>query len=146
MFVAGSPDNRAIAMKMTVFVLLGLLVFAFLCVWLLTHIRYHLTSRYLKITLLGVCLRRIRLEDIESVSKRRPTGWAENWSSTFRPNHRMLVIRRHRGLRKHIIITPKNRYIFKTDLERLLKIKPPASESAPETVSAAPDYPGETAS
>jgi hypothetical protein len=133
-------------MKMTVFVLLGLLVFALLCIWLLTRLRYHLTPRHVKITLLGLCLRRIRLEDIESVSKRRSGGWAENWSSTFRPNHRMLVIRCHRGLRKNIVITPKNRYIFKTDLERALKAQPPASDQTPETITVGPDYPGQPTS
>ncbi len=130
-------------MKMTVFVALGLLVFAFLCVWLMTYLRYQITPRHLKITLFGLCLRRIALNEIESVSKRRPSGWAENWWSTLRPNHRMLVIRRRCGLRKHLLITPKNRYIFKADLERAIAKGTSAPEHSTESAPAISDYPRE---
>ncbi len=128
-------------MKMSVFVALSSLVFTLLCVWFLTYLRYHITQRHLKVTLFGICVRRIALEDIESVSKRRPAGLAENWSSTLRPNHRLLVIRRHHGLRKHVMITPKNRYIFKADLERAIKKTAPRSESVDEGTSAISDHP-----
>ena len=110
-------------MRMAVFLALGLLLFSFICAWLITFLRYHVSPRHLKITWLGICLRRIRLEKIQSVSKRRPTGWAENWCNTFRPGHRRLVIRRVRGLRRSIMITPTNRYIFKTALEKAIAQK-----------------------
>ena len=32
----------------------------------------------------------------------------------------MLAIRRKRGLRRHLLITPKNRYIFKTEIDRAI--------------------------
>jgi hypothetical protein len=96
--------------------------------WLRTHLWYQITARHLKITLFGLGLRRIRLSDIQAVSKRRPTGWAENWCNTVRSSHRMLVIRRNGGLRKFIMISPKNRYVFKVDLERAIqKLSPDSS-------------------
>jgi len=108
-------------MRILVFVALGLLVASFLIVWIITRVRYRITSRYLKVTLFGVVLRRVRLADIESVSKRRGPGLTEHWLSTTRPKHRMLVIRRRRGLCKNLIITPRNRYVFKTALERAVR-------------------------
>src|SRR5438094_3968103 len=105
-------------MKTVVFSALGLLLLCFLFSWVVTHIHYRITSRHVKITLFGVCLRRVRLSNIASVSKRRTDGWAEKWWSTLRPNHRSLVIRRKRGLVRNIIITPRNRYVFKAELER----------------------------
>ena len=86
---------------------------------LITRLRYAITERHLKVTLFGVCLRRIKLADIDSVSKRQSI-WAEKWYSTLRPYHRMLVIRRRRGLFKDFIITPQNRYVFKSELERAI--------------------------
>jgi len=86
-------------------------------VLLITRLRYAITERHLKVTLFGVCLRRIKLADIDSVSKRQSI-WAEKWYCTLRPYHRMLVIRRRRGLFRDFIITPQNRYVFKSELER----------------------------
>jgi len=126
---------------MAVFISLGLLVFVFACIWVLTHLRYHIGSRYLRITLFGITLRRISLDDIESVSKRRPSGWTEHWWSTIRPNHRMLFIRRSRGLRKYLVVTPKNRYIFKADLERAMKRKLAVTETSAESMSQVSDCP-----
>lgn len=128
-------------MRMAVFISLGLLVFFFGCIWMLTHLRYHIGSRHFRITLFGIVLRRIPLDEIESVSKRHPNGWTEYWWSTVRPNHRVLVIRRSRGLRRYLVITPKNRYIFKADLERAIGKKSSISESPAETMSPIPDYP-----
>src|SRR5947207_2893802 len=120
-------------MKMFVFGALGLLLFLFFLRWLITRVRYHIAHRHLKITLLGVTLRRIRLSDISAVSKRRGEGWAEHWWSTLRPNHRSLVIRRRRGLFRNVIITPRNRYIFKAELERAMeRLNAPTEQSAEE--------------
>ena len=110
-------------MKLVVFVLLGAVASAGLLGILASRLRYVLTARHLKVTLFGLCVRRIRLADIDGVSKRQ-TRWAEKWFNTLKPSHRMLVIRRRRGWLKEFIITPKNRYVFKTELEQsLAKLK-----------------------
>jgi len=119
---------------MFVFGALGLLLLCFLFTWLVTKIRYHITPRHVKISLLGVSLRRVRIDNIESVSKRRSDGWAENWWCTFRPNHRSLVIRRRRGLIRNVVITPRNRYVFKTELERAMERVKSPSQEAPESM------------
>jgi len=95
--------------------LLGILLW-----WLRTRIRYRITADHLKVTLFGLCLRRIRLTDIESVSKRR-TSWAEHWWNTWRPWRRRLVIRRRSGLFRNFVITPKRRYEFRATLEKAVK-------------------------
>ena len=115
-------------MKLVVFVLLGAVALAGLLGALASQLRYVLTGRHLKVTLFGLCLRRIRLADIDSVSKRRAHR-AEKWCNTFKPAHRILVIRRRRGWFKDFIITPKNRYVFKAELEQALaKLKPAAED------------------
>ena len=107
--------------RIVVFCALGALIVAFICAWLITRIRYRVGSRHVKVLLFGVCIRRFPIASIESVSKRRGTGLAEHWWSTMQPKHRMLVLRRRRGICRNFIITPKNRYVFKTDVERALR-------------------------
>ena len=106
-------------MKLVVFVLLGAFASAGLLCALASRLRYVLTARHLKVTLFGLCVRRIRLADIDSVSKRQ-SHWAEKWYNTLKPAHRMLVIRRRRGWLKDFIITPKNRYVFRAELEQAM--------------------------
>lgn len=77
---------------------------------------YRITKNHLEVTWLGISIRKIRLSDIESVSKRR-RRWAENWRNTWRPRHRRLVIRRKTGLFKEFVITPAYRYEFRSQLE-----------------------------
>lgn len=77
---------------------------------------YRITQNHLEVTWLGILIRKIRLSDIESVSKRRKR-WAENWRNTWRPRHRRLVIRRKTGLLKEFVITPAYRYEFRNRLE-----------------------------
>ena len=117
-------------MKLVVFGLLGAVALAGLLGALASQLRYVLTERHLKVTLFGLCLRRIRLRDIDSVSKRQ-AHWAEKWYSTLKPSHRMLVIRRRRGWFKDFIITPKNRYVFRAELEQAL-VKRRAAAEPPE--------------
>ena len=115
-------------MKLVVFVLLGAFASAGLLSLLASRLRYVLTTRHLKVTLFGLCLRRIRLSDIESVSKRQ-AHWAEKWYNTWKPSHRILVVRRRRGWFKDFIVTPKNRYVFKAELEQALaKLKAAAEK------------------
>jgi hypothetical protein len=106
-------------MKLAVLGLLGAFLAAGLLGALASRIRYVLTGRHLKVTLFGLCLRRIRLADIDGVSKRQ-AHWAEKWYNTLKPSHRILVIRRRRGWFKNFIITPKNRYVFKAEPEQAL--------------------------
>ena len=108
-------------MRIAVFIALGVLLSAFFFVWLMTRIRYRIGSRHVKVLLFGICIRRVALTSIDSVSKRRGDGLAEHWWSTMKPKHRILVIRRKRGLCRNFVITPKNRYIFRTDLERAMQ-------------------------
>jgi hypothetical protein len=108
-------------MKLLVFIALGLLLATFLFVWLVSRLRYRIGSRHVKVILFGITLRRVALGNIDAVSKRQGDGWAEHWWSTFRPKHRLLVLRRKRGLIRNFVITPKNRYIFRTDLERAIQ-------------------------
>jgi uncharacterized protein (UPF0248 family) len=104
-------------MKIVALVALGCFLVCGLAVALLLRVRYAITDNHLKVTLFGLRLRRIRLSDIERVSKRQ-SGPAEKWHNTLKPSHRILVIRRRRGLLKEFIITPRNRYTFKAELER----------------------------
>ncbi len=118
-------------MRLAVFGLLGAFVAAGLLGALASRLRFALTTRHLKVTLFGLCLRRIRLEKIEGVSKRQ-SHWAEKWYNTLRPSHRILVIRLRRSWLKEFIITPQNRYIFKAELEQALaKLKTTAAKSEP---------------
>lgn len=110
-----------IALKFTVFAALGLFLFALFVIWLMGHLRYQIRSRDIKIRLFGVRLRRIALSNIDYVTKRRPEGLTEYWWSTMRPSHRTLVIRLKKGWRRNILLTPRNRYIFKADLERAMR-------------------------
>jgi uncharacterized protein (UPF0248 family) len=103
-------------MKLAVLLLLATLAAAGFGVLLVLRLRYVITDRHLKVTLFGVSLRRIKLSDVECVSKRR-SGLAEKWHNTLSPSHRVLVIRRRRGWFKDFVITPKNRYVFKTELD-----------------------------
>jgi len=106
-------------MKIAVLTLLAAAACCGLVILLALQLRYRITQRHLKVTLFGLCLRRVRLSDIEHVSKRQ-ANLAERWYNTLRPAHRVLVVRRRRGWFKDFVITPKNRYVFKTELERAL--------------------------
>jgi hypothetical protein len=108
-------------MPILLFSALGVLVAALLFTWLVTRIRYRIGSRHVKVLLFGVCIRRIALTSVESISKRCGPGWAERWWSTWRPKHRLLVLRRNRGLCRNFVLTPKNRYVFRADLERAMQ-------------------------
>ena len=122
-------------MKAAVFIALGFLIYLFVCYWVATHIRYRISQRYFRVLLFGICLRRVALSEIESVSKRRPAGWAEKWVNTFQPSHRTLAIRRIRGLRRCIVITPKNRNIFKAALEKAIRQLSSPTDEEEENVS-----------
>ena len=120
-------------MKIFVFCALALLVTILVAMGVMTRIRYRIGSRHVKVLLFGICIRRVALVNVESVSKRPGAGWIERWWSTMHPSHRLLFIRRKRGLVKNFAITPKNRYVFKSDLERAMTRvgNPPSTRSEP---------------
>jgi hypothetical protein len=108
------------------FILMGLA----LLMWLPTRLRYRITKSHLAVTLFGLPIRRVRLTNIERVTKRH-ARWAEHWWNTWRPFRRRLMICRRRGLCKNMVITPKYRYEFKAELERaVLRASPPKQELA----------------
>jgi hypothetical protein len=101
---------------------------AFVCVfgsvgmilWSITTIRYHIDPACLRITWMGLPVRRIPLHEIKSIGH-RSVFWAERWYNTLRGGHRLLVIRRSQGFFRTILITPKNYLVFKAELERARK-------------------------
>lgn len=107
-------------LKIVVFSALGLLVAVLLAMWLITRVRYRIGSKHVKVLLFGIPIRRIPLAKIESISKRAGDGLTERWWSTLRPKHRILVLRRRGGIFRNVMLTPKNRYIFKIDVERAI--------------------------
>ncbi len=80
-------------------------------------IRYRVTRRFLRISWLGLPVRWVRLKNIRQILTQR-VSWAERWVNSFKPSNRYLLIRKHSGLFKNLVITPKNHMVFKADLER----------------------------
>ncbi len=118
-------------MKLAVLTLLAVVATGGLFLLLALQLRYAITTRHLKVKLFGLCVRRIKIADIEYVSKRQTT-WAEKWYNTLHPSHRVLVIHRRRGWFKDFVITPRNRYVCKAELERALANLPRADEERGE--------------
>jgi len=121
-------------MKVLIFGALGVLLGIFAFVWLVSRVRYRIGSRHMKVFVLGVRLRRISLDSIESISKRAGDGWVERWWSTFHPKHRMLILRRRRGLFRNVAITPRNRYVFKSELQRAIQRQGKSSTQEPSEI------------
>jgi len=96
---------------------LGIFAAAGLLLWSAATIRYRVTERHLRISWLGLPLRWVRLENIKHVGN-RPVLWAERWPSALFDSHRMLVIRRRRGLFRNLVIKPQYPFEFKAALER----------------------------
>jgi hypothetical protein len=118
-------------MKLAVFLALGAVGVCGLFVLVALQLCYAITDHHLKVTLFGLCLRRIKLSDIDYVSKRQ-ASWAEKWYNTLHPSHRVLVVRRRRGWFKDFVITPRNRYVFRTELEcALARLQSPDNRMEP---------------
>lgn len=120
-------------MKIAIYCLLATLLLLLILAGLMKRLHYRIGSRYLKITVFGITLRRIRLADICYANKREPKGLAEYWYNTFQSSHRVLTIERTRGLRKYICITPRNRYVFLSDLKSAVRRVNPECEWANKT-------------
>lgn len=117
-------------MKLAIFWITGALPVLFLLMWCITRIDYRIGSRHLKIRLFGLTLRRVSLENIRSAHKREPRGMAERWHNTFRRSHRTLTIEKSRGFWRYLSITPKNRYVFLSELRDAVRRANPACEWA----------------
>jgi len=101
-------------------ILASALVLVVLLMWSATSINYHVTPTHLKITWLGLPVRRIRLDDIKFIST-RPSRWAEKWYNTLVPGNRLLAIHRRTGLWKTLLITPEKAFVFRYELQRAQK-------------------------
>lgn len=120
----GVPANRFVrtgALNQTMREIAIHLLFGFggLLLLILTKvtIRYHITSRFLRISWMGLPIRWVRLKNIRQVMTHR-VSWAERWTNTFRHSNRYLLIRKHSGLWKHLVITPRNHMVFRAELDR----------------------------
>jgi hypothetical protein len=114
-------------------VVVGVLATAGLLLLSASALTYHVTATHLKVTWLGVPVRRLRLEDIKRVGP-RPVVWAERWPNCF-DRGRMLVIRRHTGLFRNFVITPKFPFEFRNSIElarKALMDEPATTASAGE--------------
>lgn len=112
-------------------IILGGMAFLLLVVfWCMRQLHFRIGSRHLKVMLFGLAIRKIELTDIAYASKREPKGVAERWYSTLKTSHRLLVIERKSGFRKHFCITPQNRYVFLADLKKAVRRVDPTAEWA----------------
>jgi len=101
-----------------------------LLVFLRKQINYRIGPKHLKVTLLGIPIRRVRLDNIRGITAQRAT-FAERWHNKFfHKNDRYLVIQKRSGLIKQFEITPEQRFVFKAELDRaireLMGLPPPA--------------------
>jgi hypothetical protein len=111
----------------------GVMAAAGLLVWSAASIRYHITSTHLKISWLGLPVRRLRLDDIKRIGA-RPVVWAERWPNCW-DRGRMLILRRHTGLFRNFVITPRFPYEFRNSLEQARKAFPGSPVESSDTTS-----------
>ena len=122
-------------MKTALLVLAGCSLGYLVLIALALRLRYVVTDTHLEVRLFGLPVRRLRLTNIDRVSKRQSRR-AERWVNTLRPSHRILVIRRRTGWLREFIITPTNRYVFRTELERAIATLRAAESTESSAVSA----------
>ena len=97
-----------------------LALIAFL-VFLLLQVRYRIGPKHFKVMILGIPVRRVRLDNIRNLST-RPVWFGEKWHNLLFPRlDRILVIQKKRGLLKNFVVTPENRFVFKTELDRAIR-------------------------
>src|SRR5690606_36736852 len=113
--------RRSEPMKLAFYCIGGTILVLLFLVWAMTRVEYRIGSQHLKVRLFGFTLRRIPLHEIRSAHKRDPRGMAERWYNTFHTSHRLLTIERTAGLRRYFCITPRNRYVFLSDLRRAVR-------------------------
>ncbi|MBI5386856.1 MAG: hypothetical protein HZA90_19460 [Verrucomicrobia bacterium] len=97
---------------------LALVVFM---LFLLTRIGYRISHKHLKVTLLGIPVRRVRLDNIRNIHTHY-VRFGEKWyNHLFLKFDQVLVIQKRRGLIKDFVITPEQRYVFKAELDRAIR-------------------------
>ena len=105
-------------------------------VFLLLRINYRVGAKYFIVTLLGIPIRWVRLDNIRSIHPLH-VRFSEKWhNKIFHKNDRILVIQKRRGLLKHLEITPEQRFVFKAELDRAIRAHlglPPAPSAADTT-------------
>jgi hypothetical protein len=110
----------------------GVLVGSTLGVMAVLAINYRVTARYLQVTWLRIPIRSVRLDHIRNIGT-TPVFWAERWPNTFSVGNRCLVIRKRGWLFRHLIITPKNPFVFRAELVRAReRVVKPEFERVPE--------------
>jgi hypothetical protein len=84
-------------------------------------IDYRIGPKSVFITLFGIPVRRVRLDNIRHISSRRG-GFCESWANVlFVKRDRILIIEKRRGVFKRLMITPVQRYVFKAALDRAIR-------------------------
>lgn len=91
-------------------------------------IRYRITRKFLIITWLGLPVRFFRLKNIAHVTP-EAFFWSERWYNAFKVRHRALTVHRRTGLFRKVCISPKNRFIFRSELNRARENLRPGSAS-----------------
>jgi hypothetical protein len=95
--------------------LVGLLLF------LLTQVRYRIRPKSLQITIFGLPVRWVRLDNIRNLHTHQ-VRFAERWHNVLLPgSDRILVIEKRRGWIRSFVITPQQRYVFKAELDRAIR-------------------------
>jgi hypothetical protein len=80
----------------------------------LRSVSYRVGRKHLKILVAGVPVRRVRLDNIRNIHTRK-VRCLERWHNMLFPTaDRLVVIEKRRGLLKRILITPEQRYVFKS--------------------------------
>ena len=86
---------------------------------LVKTITYRIGGNHLEIKMLGLNVRKFALSNIEKVSKKR-TAPAEFWCNTLHTKHKVLVLHLKKGFLRQVMISPENRYIFRSQLEETI--------------------------
>ena len=97
------------------------LLLIFVLLFLLGRVSYRVTRKHLQIRVLGVPVRRVRLDNIRNVHMRKV--WClEKWHNMLFPTmDRIVIIEKRRGLIKRMLITPEQRYVFKSEMDRAIR-------------------------
>ncbi len=105
------------------FLPLLLIAIAAIILYSVSSIRYRITPEELQIIILGIALRKVRLNNIESVQKGRDSSFwniftGENWANFHMRN--VVTIKRKSGLMKNLIITPTDPDKFISTLQQAI--------------------------
>lgn len=101
----------------------GFVLVLVVLLWLRGRVDYAIGRTSLRITLLGLTLRRIPFADIRRVgTPKRESNWlrTESWANSWDVSHRGLVVHRLSGLRRRLLLTPTHRYTFRHELRQAI--------------------------